>query len=205
MNKKLISSILLLFCVVPVMAQDFGWGPKIGMNSSRLTHSTRINKQGLTFGAFAGFRFTRMFEIEASAMYSQQGARMDNEELSDGRIARNVKTRIDYLNFPIVLKCYVIGGLNFFAGPQFSAILSAKHKYHIASEDTKVVRNIKPQLKSGDVALVLGAGYQFKFGLNLAINYNLGMLNTLRYSDILEELHSNTKNGNFQIIAGWRF
>ena len=205
MKKLAISSILLMLCAIPAMAQDFGWGPKIGMNSSRLTHSTRVNKQGLTFGAFAGLRFTRMLEVEVSAMYSQQGAKMDNEPLSDGRIARNVKTRVDYLNFPVVLKCYVIGGLNLFAGPQFSAILSAKHKYHIASEDTKVVRNIKPQMKSGDVALVLGAGYQFKFGLNLAINYNVGMINTLKYGDVLDELHDRTKNGNFQITAGWRF
>lgn len=208
MKKITVLTILFIFIGVIANAQEFGWGPKVSFNSSRLTHSTKDNKAGLAIGGFVAIPISRSLEIEASMMYSRQGANMEDKEaeLVSGIMSmKNVRTNVNYLNFPILLKVYLLGGLNVFAGPQIGAILSAKYKYNIVEKDTKVSQNIKSMFKGGDVALVVGAGYQFNFGLSVAVNYNLGMIKTVKYQNIIDDLSSKTKSGVFQITTGWRF
>jgi len=63
------------------------------------------------------------------------------------------------------------------AGPQLSLLLSAKEEKVTALRRIKTTDDIKGQLKSSDIGLGFGAGFDFPFGLGIDIGYTLGLSN----------------------------
>ena len=118
MRKILLMIALVIAASVSADAQvGFGWGPRVGFNASKITRSRADSKLGLTGGLYAGYNITRSFGIEVGALYSQQGAKVDNAKL-----------RVGYFNFPILAKIPIIAGFHGYLGPQFSARVNGKVK-----------------------------------------------------------------------------
>lgn len=202
--KKLLF-LTLFFSAVAFSANaqsGFGWGPRIGFNASKITRSRANSKLGLNGGLFAGYNFTRSFGIEVAALYSQQGAEREG-----------LKLKANYMNFPVVVKIPIFLGLHAFGGPQFSARLTGKANV----TGTKV--KIKNMFKTWDTGVMVGLGYQFKFGLNIGTNYTFGLTNIVNkdysYKDLIGIVKPETlnelladfkgKNGTWQLTVGWRF
>ncbi len=184
-------------------AQNFGFGPKVGMNISMVSGDVTeapTPRIGINVGAFAEYKFARILAVEAAVMYSAQGVK-DKWEAEGGLQVKSV-IKADYLNIPLTFKCYAAGGFNIFAGPQFGFLLSAKNHLSASGQESQN-NDIKDDFNSFAIAGLAGLGYQFKVGLNLSAAFQYGF-NDAYTAPIEGQTYSN-HNCVIQVVAGWRF
>jgi len=99
------------------------------------------------------------YAVQAEAFYSMQGAKDGSD-----------KTTLSYLNIPVMAQRY-FGSSGFYVetGPQIGFLLSAK------SKDADGTVDIKSQLKSIDIAFILGLGYKFSSGIGINARFSNGL------------------------------
>lgn len=199
MKKSLL--LLLLFVAFQVSAQEFHFIPKIGLNMANITNSDGSMKPGLNIGVAGEVMMTERFAIEPGVFYSMQGTK-------DKESGTTMKIKNDYLNIPVLFKCYVYEGFNLFAGPQLGFKVSSKIK--ASQSGTSVSTSEGSDLfKTVDFSIVLGAGYQSPMGFLVSLNYNIGLTNTInkdKFSSLLGTTVDETcRNGVLQLNVGWRF
>lgn len=181
--KKLIVVALTLFIGTTAFSQSLDLGVKAGANFASISDVTGLkNKTGFQAGIFAGIGFTEKVGIQADLLYSQQGGEFKGGDFD-----------LTYVNLPIVLKYYLIQGLNLQAGPQFGFIVDDKI--------TRVLGNVSEKIKTKDFDLsgVVGAGYDFPFGVRLDARYNFGL------TDVTSEEGFKGKNNVFSLALGYSF
>ena len=137
-------------------------------------------KTGFQAGIFAGIKFTDKVGIQADILYSQQGAEFDAGEFD-----------LSYVNVPVVLKYYLVQGLNVQAGPQFGFIVDDKISVGVFDDIAEA--------EKADVSGVVGAGYDFPFGVRLDARYNFGL------TDVSKDSGFEGKNQVFSIALGYSF
>lgn len=204
MRKFLLVSILLI-SVSTVFAQGISFGPRVGMNISKLTNIHSDAKLGLNIGAFFTGYFTKSVGIEVAAMFSQEGAKYYTDVPALGNHI-DVKTRLNYINFPVVVKVRLLGGLNVYAGPQFGLLASARNVYD------KMTYDVKDYFKTLNMSGVVGVGYRFNGGFDIGVNYNFGFakatsnsnVNSIPNNPIISSFPK-TSSGTWQLILGFAF
>ena len=185
------SKSIFLLCAALVVSgsafsqAQFSVGLKGGLNFANLDVSslqgTYESRTGYHLGAFSLIKFAK-FGIQPEIIYSEQGAKVKSPNTS------SLESNFSYVNIPIILKLYTIGGLNLQVGPQFGFLTSAE-----VDGD-----NVKDQLKSSDFSVGLGVGWDAPFGLSLDARYNLGV------SDVSDMAAAEIKNQVWQISAGFK-
>lgn len=154
-------------------------GLKGGLNYSKVDVSNLSSsaKTGIHGGAFALFRFAKV-GIQPELILSQQGSKVDFDNLES-----------DYINIPIILKIYLVAGLNLQVGPQFGFL----NKAELDNQD------VKDLLKKSDISAGLGFGWDAPFGLIFDARYNLGI------TDNNDNLYNEAiKNQVIQLSVGFR-
>ncbi|NCT18416.1 MAG: outer membrane channel superfamily protein [Flavobacteriaceae bacterium CG_4_8_14_3_um_filter_34_10] len=177
--KRIILVIFATCFAITTNAQGIDFGVKAGANFSTITDASGFdNKTGFHAGIFLGLKFTDKLALQPELLYSQQGA-----EFNAG------KFDLDYVNIPVVLKLYLIQGLNLQVGPQFGFVVN----------DDITVQGIEGQVKTNDFDFsgVVGAGYDLPLGLRIDARYNFGL------SDVIES--ESWKNGVFSLALGYSF
>ncbi len=202
---KKIVSVFLAVALAPAssFAQEFGFGPKIGLNVAMVSGDVTeapTPRMGLNAGAFAEYKFAGLWAVEGALMYSGQGVK-DKWEPTSG-VTVNTTTKVDYLNIPLVAKCYVAGGFNIFVGPQFGLLLSAKSEHEASNGDSQT-DDLKDDCSGFAFSGVGGFGYQFGFGLNLSANFVFGFNDVL--TGELDGVKYKNSNRVIQVTAGWKF
>src|SRR5690606_11187282 len=139
--KKLIVGVLMLFIGTAAISQELDLGVKAGVNFANISDVDDLSsKTGFQAGIFAGIKFTDKVGVQADVLYSQQGAEFDFGKFD-----------VNYINIPIVLKYYLVQGLNVQAGPQFGFILD---------DDIYEMQNGGPSIKANaeksDVSGIVG-------------------------------------------------
>ncbi len=178
--KKLIVAVITVFIGTTAFSQEIDLGVKAGANFANISDVDNLSsKTGFQAGIFAGIKFTDKVGIQADLLYSQQGAKFDAGEFD-----------LTYVNVPIVLKYYLVQGLNIQAGPQFGFIVDDKI--------SDVFGDIYAAEKS-DVSGIVGAGYDFPFGIRLDARYNFG------FTDVSKEVDGKNKNNVFSVALGYSF
>ena len=207
---------LLFLCAAPFLLQGqpagsksgFGFGPRVGLNLSSLQGKNFSSDSRISYhiGIFGEYRFGNVWACEAALLYSDQGAELKwKDETILGRIELTSQTKLHYLNIPLLAKAYVFEGLHLFAGPQIG--------FRIGASASGL--DVKSLYKPVDVSAVLGIGYRFEMGLNIAVSYNVG-LNNIRYATTSRTVTGpggheapidtrTLRNGVFQVSAGWKF
>ena len=156
-------------------------GPNFATINADDPGTTYKNRTGYHFGAFGLIKLTKI-GIQPEILFSQQGTKVK----VDGN---DFESNFSYINIPIILKLYTIAGINLQAGPQFGFLSKAE----IDDDDAKDF------VKSSDVSLALGAGWDLPFGLTLDARYNLGL------SDINDGISEDkVKNQVWQISVGYK-
>ncbi|WP_417872032.1 porin family protein [Winogradskyella sp.] len=182
--KKLIVAAITLFIGTTAFSQELDLGIKAGANFATISDANidLSNRTGFQAGIFAGIKFTDKVGIQADLLYSQQGAEFDAGEFD-----------LTYVNVPVVLKYYLVQGLNIQAGPQFGFIVDDNIK--------TVIGDIEKQIEAEktDVSGVVGAGYDFPFGVRLDARYNFGL------TDVSKVNGSEGKNSVFSLALGYSF
>jgi len=184
-TRNIFLTAVLLITASAVAQAQFSVGLKGGLNFANLDVTdiagTYDNRTGYHLGAFTQFKFTK-FAIQPEIIYSEQGSKVKDPNLG------SVESNFSYVNIPIILKLYTIGGLNLQAGPQFGFLTSAEWGD----------QSIKDELKNSDFSVGLGVGWDSPFGLILDARYNLGI------SDVSDVAAAQIKNQVWQISAGFK-
>ena len=204
--KKIVLILSVALFAGTAQAQNFGFGPKVGINYSMVSGDVTeapTARYGLNIGGFAEYQFTKMWAVEGALMYSAQGVKDKwggPEYDMDFEVKDVIKA--DYLNVPLLAKCYVAGGFNVFAGPQFGFLLSAKTHRSAPGHDSQTI-DIKKDCNSVSIAGVAGFGYQFKMGLNLSAGFQYGFNDT--FTSEIDGVKYSNHNCVIQLTAGWKF
>ena len=177
--------LILLIAVATLSIITYGQakiaiGVKGGLNFSKadVSNFSTSGKTGYHGGAYALFKFSKI-GIQPEIIFSQQGSVVDIDDW-------NTK----YLNIPIIVKLYIAAGVNLQTGPQFGFLSKA---------ELQNGNKIADKLKSSDLSLAMGAGWDAPFGMNFTARYNLGLSNNSSGSKI-----ESIKNQVFQVSVGIR-
>lgn len=194
-TKSLLLILSLGLMISTVQAQDAAFGLKGGINLSTFNlddaSATYDSRTGFHAGLFVRGKFNKVAIQPELLLFTQ------NSDLKSS-VFGTAQDRFTYLSIPVMVKLYPVGGLNLQLGPQFGFLIDGERKYDTVFGSGS--QDIKDHYKSSDVALSLGAGYDFGFGLGLDFRYNLGL------KDV-----NNAANGEavksrvFLVSLGWNF
>lgn len=182
--KKFIIAVCALFIGGSAFSQSLDLGIKAGANFANITDASGLsNKTGFQAGIFGGIKFTDKIGVQGDLLYSQQGAEFDFGKFD-----------LSYVNVPIVLKYYLIQGLNLQAGPQFGFIV----------DDNVYINNFGGSptdldTEKTDVSGVVGVGYDFPLGIRFDARYNFGL------TDVSKVEGAKGKNSVFSLALGYSF
>ncbi|MCB0465980.1 MAG: PorT family protein [Aequorivita sp.] len=180
--KKLIVAVVTLFIGTTAFSQGIDLGVKAGVNFASISGASEYsNRTGFQAGIFAGIKFTDKVGVQADVLYSQQGAEFDAGKFD-----------LNYVNIPIVAKIYLVKGLNLQAGPQFGFIV--KDEIYQPGNGGGL---FKENAEKSDVSAIIGAGYDFPFGIRLDARYNFG------FTDVLS--NDKSKNNVLSLAIGYSF
>ncbi|MBS1507720.1 MAG: PorT family protein [Bacteroidetes bacterium] len=187
----------------------FDIGVKGGLNFASLSASSTAaqnynNRTGYHVGAYALIKIAK-FGIQPEVIFSKQG-----QTYSIPSINSNAKSNFDYINIPIMLKLYLAGGLNLQAGPQFGFLAGSSGYVFNTATSNVTVQSLSSLVKSSDVSLALGAGWDLPFGLSITGRYNLGLSDLNKQTGVNSPLITSSlgtkeaKNQVIQISVGYR-
>jgi opacity protein-like surface antigen len=192
-------------CVMLVAAQQafaqaqFAIGIKAGPNFSTIDTESSPgtnykNRAGFHGGAFVLIKAAK-FGIQPEIVFSQQGSKVEIN-------SQNFESNFSYVNIPIILKLYTVAGINIQAGPQFGFVTNGEAPIQQQLGGPTTVANVKDRMKSSDLTLGLGLGWDLPFGLTLDARYNLGLSKI--YDDAPSQQTEDAKNQVFQFSVGYK-
>lgn len=193
--------LLFVFAIVSVASHaqvQVALGLKAGPNFASIDTKASAgqnykSRTGFHAGAFALFKITK-FAIQPEILFSQQGSKITFQ-------GQDLEQNYSYINIPIMLKLYLIGGLNLQAGPQIGFVSSAKEdRFNEISGQIEKDVDVKGLIKGNDFSLGLGAGWDLPFGLTVDARYNLGLS---KINDTPQSTEA--KNQVFQVSLGYKF
>ena len=162
-------------------AQGIDFGVKAGVNFANITDASGLsNRTGFVAGVFVGGKLNDNLGIQGELLYSQQGAEFELGEFN-----------LDYVNVPLLVKYYVSQGLNIQAGPQFGVLVNDETQTVIGEVINDIATN------DFDISAVIGAGYDFPFGVRVSGRYGFGL------NDVPES--GNGKNSVVTLAVGYSF
>jgi opacity protein-like surface antigen len=214
MKKLLFSAILLATGIVN--AQEIKYGAKLGLNISNFSGDVTDSKSliGAQFGGFAEIKISDKFAFQPELLFSMQGAKSKYTETYLGdTYSEESKTKLNYLNIPVLAKYYIADKFAVLAGPQFGILMSAKEDYDVSETYSGVTDsysesvNVKNFYKSLSLSFNLGASYSFTDNLFIDARYNLGLSSiTKNYTDEFGDSYSSDiKNNVIQFSVGYKF
>lgn len=187
--KKIILTIAVVAFAASVSAQDFSYGLKGGLNLATFTNDSEAKlKPSIYIGGFAEWRLGDVLAISPELYYSRQGAAANMQGLK-------VKSRLNYLNLPVLAKLYLTDALSLDLGPQIGFLINsvawAKANGNTGTTKMKGVNSV-------DVSFPVGL--TFNFGNYLVQGrYNIGL------TQINDDDPDKSKNSVIQLGVGYRF
>jgi len=194
--KKLLILIFFVGAVQSGMAQEIAIGIKGGLNFANINPSQSAgvnydNRTGYHFGAFTLFKLSKI-GIQPEVLFSKQGTKYTFSTTS-------TDANFDYINIPVILKIYLVAGINLQVGPQIGFVSGGDVKTTDKISGITTTQSAKDFVKGSDTSVALGAGWDLPFGLNIDARYNLGVS-----SNAINGSTTTFKNQVFQISAGFK-
>ena len=185
--KNFILLFFMLLLSATTFAQGIDLGIKGGATFANLTGVTDgSSKIGFVGGAFVTIKFSDKIAIQGDLLYSQQGVELDVDKIN-----------LDYINFPIVLKYYIIKRVNIQAGPQFGTVINDNLGEVIGPND----------INSFDITGIVGIGIDLPLNLRITGRYGFGLSEFYfsEFENFIVTKETNTKNSVFSLTAGFSF
>jgi len=196
-NFQLASMLIFVAISHVVMSQEVAFGLKGGLNLGTLDlsnpESSYDSKMGYHGGLFLRGKFNKIAVQPEVLIYTQEGEIFNS-------VAGSAKESFTYLAVPLMFKFYPSNhlGLNIQAGPHFAFLLDGERTTELRLLTVK--EDIKDYYESSDIAISTGAGYDFGFGLNIDVRYNIGVKDINNETDGEE-----VKSRVFMVSLGWNF
>lgn len=204
MNKKIFVFLLAVtFGVSGVLhAQDdseeksceCGFGVKAGLNAYGLGGESNLTSTKLAYhgGGYADIKLNESFSLKPEVLYSVQGVGMKEDSLSEYTLT--------YINVPVQLKFKLVDGFSFVTGPQFGLLIGK----NIPKEEEDLLFG-GDGVESQDISVVYGFEYEFDFGLNAGVRYQLGLSPVKKREEDIEKSKQGFVNRGLQFSVGYSF
>ena len=200
MQKPVLTLTLLLGLASAAQAQYRGRGGNVSLGLKAgvsLTDFVGADANGYTSrfgfhaGAFVNFGLTRLVAFQPEFLYSQKGAKVNNNT--------DFGLRLHYVDVPLAFHVNT-DGFFFEAGPQVGFLVAARSEAGSASVD------VKNAYKSVDFGYLAGLGYQLKHGLGAGLRYNGAFTNFPNSSTSgAVTVQPRARNSAFQLYATYSF
>ncbi len=172
-----------------------------GVNSAGVGYDKRT---GYHLGAYALFKFTKI-GIQPEILFSQQGQSFTFN-------GQNLSSNYNYITVPVLLKIYLVAGLNLQGGVQFGFLSSSSGDvYNTVTSTISTGQDMSSFVHTTDFSVPVGIGWDLPFGLNFTARYNIGVsdVNKASGSTVPPTLvssmgTSSAKNQVFQFSVGYR-
>jgi opacity protein-like surface antigen len=214
MKKILFSAIFLATGFVN--AQEIKFGAKVGLNISNFSGEVTDAKSliGGQIGGFTEIAISDKFAIQPELIFSMQGAKTNYFE-SDVNYSYSEasKTKLNYLNIPVLAKYNVNEKFSILAGPQFGILISAKEDFDVSETISGVTDSysesvdVKDLYKTLSLSLNIGASYSITEKIFVDARYNLGLSSIAKdFTDEFGDSYSaDIKNNVIQFSVGYKF
>ena len=184
--KNFIITVFTALLTTTTFAQGIDLGIKAGATFANLTGATDAStKTGFVGGAFLTIKFSDKIAIQGDLLYSQQGAKLELDDIN-----------LNYINFPIVFKYYIIKRINIQAGPQFGTVVN---------DNLGEVFGPNGDFNYFDITGIVGIGIDLPLNLRITGRYGFGLseINFIEFEGDSKE--TNSKNSVFSLTAGFSF
>jgi hypothetical protein len=163
----------------------------VGADANTLGANAYEYRFGFNAGVFANIGFAKLFAFQPELLYSQKGAKLDNNS--------DIGIRMHYVDVPLAFHVNT-DGFFFEAGPQVGFLVAAKSEVGSTSVD------VKNSYKSVDFGYLAGLGYQLKHGLGIGLRYNGAFTNFPNSTTIGSvTVQPRRRNSAFQLYATYSF
>ncbi len=163
---------------------------------------TTQRSTGYFGGAYVSIPLAAGFSVEPAVYYSLKGYELRGALNMKGMDILNANAKAQfqshYIDMPVMLKANV-GGLQVFAGPQFSYLAKADLKTTAGALGINLFSNktdATSQFNRWDASLTGGIGYQFNNGINIMASYDYGL------SKVDANKNINSYNQGFKVGLG---
>lgn len=187
MKKILLIGVITILGITEVIAQDFKFGAKAGVNFSTFVGDDSDGSETRTafhLGVVGNYKISEKFAVQPELLYSAQGAEGNDDGIS-------LTYKLDYINIPILADYTIAPGLSLQAGPQLG---------FLANEEVESA-NVSVELDEAeafDFAAAFGAQYKLKdLDLFFQFRYTLGL------TDVLQDV--NATNSTLSLSIGYFF
>ncbi|MGV0955382.1 porin family protein [Empedobacter falsenii] len=188
--KKLILGIALFGGLSAANAQ-IDLGVKGGLNFPTLSGDSRQLYENQTkfrtdfyVGGYANYKITNQISFQPELLYSKQGAGLKTNDNSKAKLITH------NINIPLMGRYEIMDGLNVEFGPQLGFLVSAKEKYELGKENTKI--KATDNFKTFDFGLNFGAAYKITDELEINARFTKGLSN-------INDYYPQTVNDNYKI------
>ena len=121
---------------------------------------------GFQAGVFLDLPLSSKLSFSPEVLYSQKGAKFEEAALNG-----EIKTKISYIDVPVLLTINATPKFNFVLGPQASFLLNQETTTTAAGISTSTTN--KDDYTKSIAGGVLGLGYKFTPNLNMNARYNM--------------------------------
>lgn len=146
---------------------------------------------GYTIGSYFHFPISNNIAFQPELTFSTEGSVQDGliGNINDNVYAQVFKLKFTYIQVPLLLKYRSKSGFFVEGGPQIGLLTRASltNKYPSGVNQpptTGVTSSIKSSMKSSNVALALGVGYEFSKAVGIGVRYNAGLTDVYTASNI---------------------
>ena len=175
----LVLGVLLGWATTAQAQTEVQVGVKTGLSHAVLNGTINQGarfKSGFHAGGVLRWRLSDHVAIQPELVFSQQGSNNRNPRVP---ITLENKTKLSYLNLPILVKVYLGNVVNLQVGPQFGLLLAAQEVSQVSSgPNGSGFRTVDDDVKDdykGDIGVCGGLGADLKNGLLLAARLNYGL------------------------------
>jgi len=206
MAAALASAALLLTVASPASAQ-VAYGPKGGLNVSRVTFESSATTIVPAISARYGFNlggFVTMDKgkagLSVEVLYSQKGAKLD---FSQAGQVNTIVAHGNYVDIPVLgrlnLKASDTTTIHPYVGPEFGIKVNDEFTQTIRQNNVTTTTTMTDQLKGSDAGIAFGVEFDTHKVL-VDVRYNIGLMNVDNQSGTNPPT---VKNRTFSFMLGW--
>ncbi|MBU3025230.1 porin family protein [Zobellia galactanivorans] len=173
-------------------SDEFQFGVKGGVNMATVSGENFDSPDGRASfyaGVLAEAPISDRFSIQPEVFYSRQGFDIDGSAATP-----DAEFQIDYIQVPLMMKIYLLDGLNIQAGPQFGFKVNEELDFSPSDSENEFDSD---SLRDFDLQLTSGLEYKLLESLFVQVRYTYGL------SELIEDV--DVHNSVFSAGIGYMF